>query len=201
MGLLVKICGLTTPECVRAAIDAGADAIGFVFHASSPRGLEPARAAELARDIPASMLRVAVTLNPDRALVHAVLSAFTPDVWQSDAADFDSIRLPTGIARWPVLRSGASAMSVLPTRLQFEARTSGAGEKADWHAAATLAKRSELILGGGLDAANIAGAIATVRPFGVDVSSGVERAPGIKDAAMIREFVAAARAASLRVMA
>ncbi|MEX0733730.1 MAG: phosphoribosylanthranilate isomerase [Steroidobacteraceae bacterium] len=201
MDLLVKICGLTTPECVRAAIEAGADAIGFVFHAPSPRNLEPARAAELARDLPVSMLRVAVTLNPDQTLIDAVLSSFTPDIWQSDAADLDAIHLTAGIVRWPVWRSGASTRDALPPRLLFEAQRSGVSAKADWHAAARLARRSELILGGGLDAANVAAAIATVRPFGVDVSSGVERAPGIKDPAMIRAFVAAARAAKRRMTA
>lgn len=201
MDLLVKICGLTTSECIRAAIEAGADAIGFVFHAPSPRNLEPARAAELARDLPARMLRVAVTLSPDQALIDAVLSSFTPDIWQSDAADLDAIRLTAGIARWPVWRSGASTRGALPPRLLFEAQRSGAGARADWHAAARLAGRCELILGGGLDAANIAAAIATVRPFGVDVSSGVERSPGIKDPAMIHAFVAAARAAERRMTA
>ena len=75
----------------------------------------------------------------------------------------------------------------------FDAPESGQGRRADWRAAAMLARRSELILGGGLDAGNVAAAIAAVRPFGVDVSSGVESAPGVKDLTRIRAFVAAAR--------
>ncbi len=198
MSLLVKICGMTTEEGIAAAVEAGANAIGFVFHGPSPRNLLPPRAAELARALPAGVLRVAVTLNPEQALVDAVLESFVPDVWQSDAADFDSIRLPAAIERWPVLRSGGSPPNAPPPRLLFEAAASGVGVQADWRAAAGLARRGELILGGGLDAANVGVAIAAVRPFGVDVSSGVERKPGIKDPAMIREFIAAARAADRR---
>ncbi len=195
MSLFVKICGITNGADARAAAAAGADAVGFVFHAPSPRNLEPARAAAVARALPAHVLRVAVTLHPLQALVEAVLAAFAPDAWQTDAADFAEIRLPASIARWPVLRSGRPLPEPPPPRLLFEAAHSGAGVQADWNVAAGLARRSELLLGGGLRAGNVARAIATVRPWGVDVSSGVEREPGVKDAAMMREFVAAARAA------
>lgn len=201
MSLLVKICGLTSREGVAAAAGAGADAVGFVFYALSPRNLGPGQAAELARALPNGILRVAVTLHPDQGLVDAVLSSLTPDVWQSDAADFQAIRLPSSIARWPVLRSGGAMPEPSPPRLLFEAAASGVGARADWEAAAVLARRCDLILGGGLHAANIAQAVAAVRPFGVDVSSGVEREPGVKDPLMIREFIAAARAADRSVTA
>lgn len=193
MKLLVKICGVTTEAAVDAAVEAGADAVGFVFHAPSPRNLTPERAAALARRLPPGVVSVAVTLHPRQADVDRVLDAFRPDIWQSDAADFDGLRLPEGIERWPVLR-GPQDTAPANGRVLFESPASGAGRCADWPAAAALARRSELILGGGLDAGNIGAAIATVQPAGVDVSSGVERAPGIKDLARIRAFVAAARA-------
>lgn len=197
MSLLVKICGVTTEEAINAAVAAGADALGFVFHGPSPRSIEPVRAAALTAALPASILRVAVTLHPSQALVDRVLAEFEPDVWQSDADDFAGLALPPTIARWPVWRSG-NGSSAPPPRLLFEASVSGAGAKADWQAAGALAKRCGLILGGGLDAANVGAAIAAVRPYGVDVSSGVERGPGIKDPAMIRAFIEAARAADRR---
>ena len=195
MSLLVKICGVTTEEAINAAVAAGADAIGFVFYGPSPRSIEPVRAAALTAALPASILRVAVTLRPSQALVDRVLTEFEPDVWQSDADDFPGLELPPTIARWPVWRSGSLPSASPPPRLLFEAAVSGAGAKADWSAAAALARRCGLILGGGLDTGNVGAAIAAVRPYGVDVSSGVERAPGTKDPAMIRAFIEAARAA------
>lgn len=195
MSLLVKICGVTTDEAINAAVAAGADAIGFVFHGPSPRSIEPVRAAALASPVPASILRVAVTLHPSQALVDRVLAEFEPDVWQSDATDFETLRLPATIAQWPVWRSDGAPPQTPPPRLLFEAHASGVGAKADWTVAAGLARRCGLILGGGLDAANVGAAIAIVRPYGVDVSSGVERAPGVKDPARIRAFIDAARTA------
>ncbi len=188
----VKICGVTTEDIVEAAVVAGADAIGFVFHAPSPRDIAPQRAAALARALPRGVLCVAVTLRPEQELVDRVLEALTPDVWQSDAADFASLRIPETIERWPVLRQWTPGPR-RSGRILFESKASGSGGRADWSAASVMARTSELILGGGLDANNVGCAVAAVRPFGVDVSSGVERAPGVKDARRIREFIVAAR--------
>jgi phosphoribosylanthranilate isomerase len=199
MNVLVKICGITTAEALEAAVSAGADAVGFVFHRPSPRNLSAAGAARLAASLPPGVRKVAVTLHPAQSLVDEVLAALAPDAWQTDARDFDSLRLPTIVERWPVCRSGARPPEPLPSRLLFEGSRSGRGEVADWPVAAGLAARAELILGGGLTPANVAAAIATVRPFGVDVSSGVESAPGRKDPARIVEFVAAAREAAAGV--
>ena len=196
MNLLVKICGLTTPQAVDVALAAGADAVGFVFHGASPRNLAPLRAAVLAARVPKRVRKVAVTLHPTQALVDGVLAAFMPDVWQTDAADFAALQLPARIERWPVLRAGAPLPTTIPARFLFEGAKSGAGERADWSLAAELAREGELVLGGGLDAENVGAAIAVVRPYGVDVSSGVESAPGVKDAARIEAFVAAARTAA-----
>jgi phosphoribosylanthranilate isomerase len=192
----VKICGLNSPEAVAAALAAGADALGFVFHAASPRHVTPAAAAELVRTVPPGVLRVAVTRHPTQAELDAVLAGFAADVLQTDAADLDALRLPAALGRLPVLRTGRPLPDRLPARCLYESADSGRGATADWQAAAALANRTELVLAGGLSAANVAAAIAAVRPFGVDVSSGVERAPGRKDAGLIRDFIAAARVAA-----
>jgi phosphoribosylanthranilate isomerase len=197
VNLWVKICGLTSAEAVATAVEAGADAVGFVFHPASPRCLTPAAAAALARAVPRGVLTVAVTRHPSQADVDALLAAFRPDLLQTDAADLESLALPPGVATLPVLRSGSTLPATLPHSCLYESAASGSGTTADWDAARVLATRTELVLAGGLSAANVAAAIAAVRPFGVDVSSGVESAPGRKDAGKIREFLAAARAAAV----
>ncbi len=193
MTVFVKICGVTDEAALDAAVAAGVDAIGFVFHAPSRRNLAPRRAAEFAARLPGGVLTVAVTRHPEPDLVHRVLEAFQPDAWQTDVVDFDRIRLPPAIQCWPVLRDDAKVGQAVGGRVVFDAPESGQGLRADWRAAAMLARRSELILGGGLDPGNVAAAIEAVRPFGVDVSSGVESSPGVKDLTRIQAFVAAAR--------
>jgi len=194
--LWIKICGLRTTAAIEAAAEAGADAFGFVFHAASPRHLEPAEARALQAAVPHGVERVAVFLHPSQALVDAALEAIAPDWVQTDAGDLEQLRLPPGQRVLPVLRSDAPLPASLPARCLFESGRSGAGERADWAAAARLARRTQLVLAGGLDASNVAEAVRAVRPFGVDVSSGVERERGVKDAALIREFIRAAREAT-----
>lgn len=195
MSLFVKICGITDQTGLEAAIEAGADAVGLVFHAPSPRNVTPALAAALAARLPQSMTSVAVTLHPDQRLADEVLAALRPDAWQSDAADFASVDVPAAVQRWPVYRGGEPPQSP-PPRLLFEGARSGAGQVADWSLAGAWARTTQLILGGGLTPENVAAAVRAVRPFGVDVSSGVESAPGRKDPCRVRQFVAAARAAA-----
>jgi phosphoribosylanthranilate isomerase len=190
----VKICGLRTVDDVAAAAAAGADAVGFVFHAQSPRNLAVAAARELQRTVPDGIARVAVFRHPAQALVDAVLEAVRPDWVQTDADDFARLRLPASQRVLPVLRAGTVSRP-LPPRFLFEGPDSGTGETVDWDEAARLAQSGELVLAGGLDASNVAAAICRVRPFGVDVSSGVESSRGVKDPARIREFVSAVRAA------
>jgi len=195
----IKICGMTDLRAVEAALAAGADAIGFVF-APSVRQVTPARAAELAMPARGRALCVAVTLHPEASLLQQVFEEFRPDVWQSDAADMPGVQAPSGVVTWPVLR-GAHASSVgvkKGQRVLFEGPRSGTGTTADWGAARAAARDYELILAGGLSPANVAEAIAQVRPFGVDVSSGVEEAPGRKSPALIESFVTTARAAFAR---
>lgn len=195
MSGFVKICGLTDEAAVRAALEAGADAIGFVF-ARSPRQVTPQRAAELAAPARGRALCIAVTLHPAQRDVDAILAGFRPDALQTDAEDFASLQLPPSLARLPVLRSGGTADAVTAhARVLFEGPRSGTGRVADWDAARRVASRCEMILAGGLDPDNVADAIAQVRPFGVDVSSGVESAPGRKDPLRIASFVERARRA------
>jgi phosphoribosylanthranilate isomerase len=192
--LWVKICGLTTREAVAAAVAAGADAVGFVF-APSKRQVTPEQAVSIAQLVPSHVARVAVMLHPPQALVDEVCRVFAPDIVQTDASDFADLRIPDGIARLPVVRDGQTMIAPLPERVLYEGKSSGTGTTADWNAARAFAAQTQLVLAGGLSALNVADAIGAVRPFGVDVSSGVERAPGVKDASKIEAFVQAARAA------
>jgi phosphoribosylanthranilate isomerase len=198
----IKICGMTDASAVSAALAARVDAIGFIF-APSVRQLPMARAAELAAPARAHVRCVAVTLNPTQSHIDAILREFCPDVLQSDLADLARLRLPATLELLPVMRSSQRASASLPAplpaalpgRILFEGPRSGAGIATDWTAAASLTRRTELVLAGGLGPDNVAAAIAAVRPFGVDVSSGVESAPGQKDPNRIGAFVRAARAA------
>jgi phosphoribosylanthranilate isomerase len=190
----VKICGMTTPEAVAASLEAGVNAIGFVF-AESPRRVTPEAAARLAEPARGRAACVAVTRHPPQSLLDEILDVFKPDILQSDGCDLEVLKLPAGLPVLPVFRSGSQEKQTLPPRLLFEGPRSGAGVPCDWESARQLARRSQLVLAGGLDADNVAAAIAEVLPFGVDVSSGVEDRPGIKSPAAIATFVATARAA------
>jgi phosphoribosylanthranilate isomerase len=190
----VKICGVTSDEALEAALEAGADAVGFVF-APSVRQIDPERAARLARRARGRVGLVAVTLHPTQHQVDEIVRVLRPDALQTDFADLSGLSLPAYLMLLPVVRTAAEPPSGPQGRVLFEGQRSGSGEIADWSAAQRLARVRELVLAGGLHAANIAPAIRAVRPFGVDVSSGVETAPGRKSPEKIAQFVAAARAA------
>lgn len=202
MAGFVKICGMNDTRAVEAALAAGADAIGFVF-AKSVRQVTPEQAEVLARPARGKALCVAVTLHPASELVEAIFEVFKPDVLQTDAADFARIVLPSQMQAWPVWRGvpadDAVASLRRDQRLLFEGPKSGTGQVADWSAARQLAARCELVLAGGLAPGNVQQAIASVRPFGVDVSSGVEELPGRKGPALIESFVDRARQAFARL--
>jgi phosphoribosylanthranilate isomerase len=192
--MFVKICGLTDRAGIDAAVESGADAVGFVF-AESVREIDPDRAQALCSDLPPAIVRVAVMHHPTPERVEDVIERFGPDWIQTDARDFDGLDVPATIARLPVYRDGETPPAgELPARLLFEGRVSGSGSTADWDEARRLAGSAELILAGGLDADNVSAAIEYVKPFGVDVSSGVEHTRGRKDPRRIREFVARVRA-------
>jgi len=190
----IKICGMTTEAGVAAALEAQVDAIGFVF-ADSVRRITPEAAAKLAAAARGRVCCVAVARHPAQSLLDEVVEVFGPDVLQTDMEDFATLRLPATLARLPVVRAGREEGVRLPARLLFEGPASGSGVPADWERAAALARRTELVLAGGLSPGNVAAALSRVRPFGVDVSSGVEASPGIKSPDAIAQFVAAVRAA------
>lgn len=190
--MFVKICGLSSVDAVEAASSAGADAIGFVF-SNSIRQITPNQALELCQNVPRKIVRVAVMLHPTKDEWAEVRDVFVPDWLQTDAADFEVLSVPDGCAPLPVYRTNQSPPETWPHRLLFEGSASGSGEPADWAEAKTIANSTHLILAGGLAVSNVADAITRVRPWGVDVSSGVEHQPGHKDPKKIREFIARAR--------
>ena len=190
----IKVCGMTSAEAVAAAMEAGADAIGFVF-APSVRRQTPELAAQLAAPARGRLRLVAVTQHPEPELWRAVASAFQPDILQTDLQDFATLPQPLGRETLPVIRADQVLPEKVPVQLLYEGARSGTGQVPDWAIAARWARRTRLVLAGGLHAGNVAEAIATVRPWGVDTSSGVEVAPGEKSPQKIYEFVRAARAA------
>ena len=201
MRIFVKICGLSTPRAINEAIHAGADAIGFVF-AESPRQVTPKRAAQLCRDVSPAIIRVAVMRHPTQDEWRRVADEFAPDWLQTEADDFAGLNIPEGISRLPVFRDTPELdMSAFNREelLLFEAAESGQGLQADWQRAASLvagmASSRQLVLAGGLTPENVVAAIATVRPYGVDVSSGVESRRGVKDPDRIAAFMTAVREA------
>ena len=189
----IKICGMTTPDAVAAALEAQADAIGLVF-AESPRRVTLAAARRLTAPARGRIRCVAVVRHPSQHEVDEILAEFAPDVLQGDAAALAELRLPRALERLPVVRDWSGSRD-LPPRTLFEGAVSGSGRLCDWSTAAAAARRTQLVLAGGLDPQNVAAAIAAVGPFGVDVSSGVEARPGVKDPDRVRRFVTAARAA------
>jgi phosphoribosylanthranilate isomerase len=212
MSLVVKICGLSTRETLDAALEAGADMVGFVFFPPSPRHLAFDAARELGRQVGQRAVKVALTVDADDATFQAVVEALQPDILQLHGHE-----TPTRLAEikrkfgrevmkaLPVER--AADLAILPDyldvadRLLFDARPpkgatrpGGLGAVFDWHLLEGLDLKLPFMVSGGLHAGNVAEAIRVTRAGGVDVSSGVERAPGVKDVEMIRDFVRAARA-------
>ncbi len=190
----IKICGVTTPEAIEAAVAARVDAVGFVF-SSSPRRLAPVQAARLAKPARGRVQCVAVTRHPSQQLLEDILAELDPEIWQSDLEDVEALRAPRSLALLPVLRAGRAEPEPLPGRVLYEGPVSGTGVACDWTAAEGVARRTELVLAGGLSSLTVAAAIDAVRPFGVDVSSGVEERPGLKSAEKIVQFAEAARVA------
>lgn len=193
MNVIVKICGLSERQHVDDAVAAGANAIGFVF-AKSSRRVTPEIARNISAGVPGGVKRVAVMLHPANDDWLEVLQTFEPDVLQTDAGDFDVLEVPDFVERWPVFREGKTPPNTSGTFV-YEGPKSGAGETVNWSAAAGLSSNGNMILAGGLGVGNVGAAITAVRPFGVDVSSGVETSAGQKDSQLIKQFISAARAA------
>lgn len=195
----IKICGLTRDEDVRAAVNAGTDAIGFVFYPPSPRFVSFERAAELARGIPPFVSVVGLFVNASRDFIEQARAVVPLQVLQfhgdESEADCNGYGLPyIKAARmregFDLLKYAADFPRAQGLLLDaFVEGYGGGGETFDWSLIPSRLPRP-LILSGGLNAGNVAEAVRRVRPWAVDVSSGVEVAKGIKDAARITEFVA-----------
>ena len=213
MSLIVKICGLSTPETLDVAVDAGADMVGFVFFPPSPRhlGLDTARA--LGKHVGRRAVKVALTVDADDATLADIVEALQPDMLQlhgrETVARLRDIKQKFGLEVMKALAVETTAdLASLPfyaaaaDRILFDARApkeatrpGGLGAVFDWHVLENLDLELPFMVSGGLNAGNVAEAVRVTRAGGVDVSSGVERAPGIKDPEMIRSFIRAARAA------
>ncbi|MEL7310747.1 MAG: phosphoribosylanthranilate isomerase [Pseudomonadota bacterium] len=195
MSAFVKICGLRDPGMVDVALAAGADAIGLVF-ARSVRAISVPDALPLADHIRSNAELVAVMRHPAPQFAKEVLDRVRPDRLQTDAGDYAGLSIPDYVRQLPVYRDTAQfSIEDLPETVLFEGGDSGTGRTADWVRAEEIARARQLFLAGGLSPDNVHDAILTVRPAGVDVSSGVEARRGEKDAGAIRAFVEAAKAA------
>ena len=217
MSLLVKICGLKTPEALDVALSAGADMVGFVFFEPSPRniGLEAARV--LGERVKGKARKVALSVNAEDNLLAASIEALKPDLLQlhgketpervaavrtrfgipvmkalpiSVRDDLSPIRLYSNVADWILFDARAPRDATRP---------GGLGKTFDWRLLENLDLATPFMLSGGLDAGNVAEALRITRATAVDVSSGVESAPGVKDHEKIRAFVRAARMAEVQL--
>jgi phosphoribosylanthranilate isomerase len=212
MTLLVKICGLSTRETLEVALDAGADMVGFVFFPPSPRHLSLEAGRDLGRQVKRRALKVALTVDADDATLDNIMDALSPDILQlhgkESVARLRDIKQRLGR---PVMKAvpvaTATDLAVLPgyvavaDRILFDARApkdatrpGGLGAPFDWHLLENLDLKLPYMVSGGLHADNVAEALRVTRAGGVDVSSGIESAPGVKDPELIKAFIRAARA-------
>lgn len=209
----VKICGLKTAEAVAAALDAGADYVGFVFYPRSPRNVAPAQAAMLREAASGRAAVVALVVDADDARIGEIASTVRPDMFQLHGAETpERARQVKAMTRVPVMKvigvaSAADAMRALDyaeaaDMILFDAKPApgdtsalpgGNGIPFDWRAILEVADRVPFILSGGLTCDNVAEAIRLTKAKAVDVSSGVESAPGEKDPELIRRFIRAAK--------
>jgi len=215
MPLKVKICGLKTPEAVEVALESGADLVGFVFFAPSPRNLGLATARALGERVGDRAGKVALTVDANDETLREIVAALKPDMLQlhgsetpdrvvtvrtrfglpvvkalpiAERADLSPIRLFANVADWLLFDARAP---------QDATRPGGLGKPFDWTLLKGVNPGIPFMLSGGLDASNVAEAVRITRAGGVDVSSGVERSPGEKDLEKIRAFIRAARAADV----
>ena len=213
MAFDIKICGLKTDETLAAALAGGASHVGFIFFAKSPRYVEPVEAGRLRQSAVGRAKAVAVSVDADDAFLDRIVAEMRPDMLQlhgsesparvaevkarhglpvmkamaiSEAADLERIKPFIGIADRFLFDAKPPKGSQLP---------GGNGVAFDWKVLAALDADVDYMLSGGLNAANIGDALRQANPPGIDISSGVESAPGVKDAALIEQFFRAVRAA------
>jgi phosphoribosylanthranilate isomerase len=219
MSILVKICGLRTADALDAALEAGADMVGFVFFAASPRNVDLASAQRLAQRVRGHVRKVALTVDAEDAELEGIIDALKPDLLQLHGHETPA-RVRTIKARFglPVMKAIAvesrhdlnaiKTYADVADRLLFDARAphdatrpGGLGRAFDWRLLERLDVELPFMLSGGLDATNVAEALRITCAPGVDVSSGVERAPGDKDPQRIHAFIRAARASQTPAVA
>lgn len=212
MSLFLKICGLRTPEAVAVALDGGASHVGFIFFPKSPRNVSPHEAAALREPVRGRAAAVAVSVDADDALLQAIVDEVRPDILQLHGHEtperVSAVRARFGL---PVIKAlpvrdeadlrAAGRYAGIADHLLFDAKPppdaalpGGNGIAFDW-TLLDAAPAAPFFLSGGLNRANLAEALRS-RPAGLDVSSGVESAPGVKDLALIRAFLGEARALS-----
>ena len=200
----VKICGITNSDDARHAADCGADALGFVFYAGSPRCVTPEQARELVAGLPPFVTRVGLFVNEDPGRIRAIIASCGLDAVQlhGDEPPAACVLPPCRVIKGVRPRHAAdlAALAAYPVAaLLVDAAVpgqfGGTGQRADWELAARLAARQRVILAGGLTPANVAAAVRQVRPYAVDVASGVESAPGRKDPDLVAQFIRMAKEA------
>ncbi len=212
MSVVVKICGLSTCDTLEAAVAAGADMVGFVFFPASPRHVGLDVAADLGKQVTGRAAKVALTVDAGDALIRDIVEILRPDILQLHGQESpERVRALKQTFGLPVMKAipvaTATDLAVLPgyaavaDRILFDARPpkdatrpGGLGTPFDWELLRNLDLARPFMVSGGIHAANVAEALRVTRAGGVDVSSGVERAPGAKDPDMIRSFIRAARA-------
>jgi phosphoribosylanthranilate isomerase len=213
MSLIVKICGLSTPETLDVAIAEGADMVGFVFFPPAPRHVSFASARALGEHVAGRAKKVALTVDADDAMLAAIVESLQPDLLQLHGketpervsslrqrfglpvvkalgiqakADLDRVKNYASVVDWVLFDAKAPADATRP---------GGLGKSFDWTLLSDVMPGVPVMLSGGLSATNIEEALSIARVAAVDVSSGVESAPGVKDVGKIREFIRAARRA------
>jgi phosphoribosylanthranilate isomerase len=212
MSLIVKICGLSTRETLDVALQAGADMVGFVFFPPSPRHINLETARELGKQAKGRATKVALTVDADDSTLANIVEVLQPDILQlhghETVARVRDIKQAFGVQVMKVIAVETAAdLAALPgcaaaaDRILFDARApkgatrpGGLGAVFDWHVLENLDLKLPFMVSGGLNAGNVAEAVRVTHAGGVDISSGVESAPGIKDPDMIRAFIRAARA-------
>jgi phosphoribosylanthranilate isomerase len=205
MGVKVKICGNTNLDDAQGAVEAGADMLGFIFYEASPRFVTVAKVADITRQLPPHVVKVGVFVNPTDELVFQAIATCGMSLLQFHGDETPEFCTQFGVMSVKAFRirdaQSLSALMNYPTDAWLldtfspDAR-GGTGTTFNWDLAVEAGKFGKpIILAGGLAPENVADAVRKVRPFGVDVSSGVESSPGKKDLAKVRNFIAAAKQA------
>lgn len=206
----IKICGITNAEDANVAVTAGADALGFVMYRKSPRWVEPEVARSIIASLPPFVLPVGVFVNEEAERVRSLMDecGFALAQLHGDESALYCQNLSRPVLKALRLKDRATFLALA----EFQGRANvrgflidafsdqaygGTGQMVDWALAQEAARSSQVILAGGLNPTNVAGAIQMVRPYGVDVSSGVEQRPGKKDQDKLKAFIEAARLVSV----